>query len=63
LAPSWLPRHLQLCVDADVGKELGTNSAGAETFDLGANNNDTKSMVYFLKSYYQGHICENLSKK
>jgi hypothetical protein len=49
LAPSWLPRHLQLCVDADVGKELG-----AETFDLDANNNGTKRRVRFLKSYYQG---------
>jgi hypothetical protein len=34
LAPSWLPRHLQLCVNANVGKELDANWAGAKTFDL-----------------------------
>jgi hypothetical protein len=51
LAPSWLPHHHQLCVDAVVGKELGANWAGAETFDLGANNNGAKRRVDFLKSY------------
>jgi hypothetical protein len=46
-----------------VGKELGANWAGVEMFDLGANNNGTKRRVHFLKSYYQGCICENPSKK
>jgi hypothetical protein len=46
-----------------VDKELGANWAGAETFDLGANNNSAKRRIYFLKSYCQRRICENLSKK
>jgi hypothetical protein len=60
---SWLPRHRQLCVNADVGKELGANWADTETFDLGANNNGAVRRIYFLKSYCQGRICDNLSKK
>jgi hypothetical protein len=63
LTLSWLPRHRQLCVDADVGKELGANWAGAETFDLDANNNGAKRKVHFLKSYCQERICKNLLKK
>jgi hypothetical protein len=63
LALSWLLRHRQLCVDANVGKELGANWAGAETFDLGANNNGAKRKAYFLKSYCQGRICKNLLKR
>jgi hypothetical protein len=31
--------------------------------DLGANNNGAKRRFHFLKSYCQGRICENLSKK
>jgi hypothetical protein len=46
-----------------MGKELGANWAGAETFDLGANNNGVKRRVHFLKSYCQWRICEYLSKK
>jgi hypothetical protein len=54
LAPSWLPRHLQLCADADVGKELGANWAGTEMFDLGANNNGTKRRVHFFEILLPG---------
>jgi hypothetical protein len=63
LAPSWLPRRRQLYIDADVGTELGANLAGTEMCNLGANNNSVEPRVYFLKSYYQGRICEHLSKK
>jgi hypothetical protein len=63
LASNWLTRHFQLCVDADLGKELGANWVGTKTFDLGANNNGAKRMVHFLKSYCQRRICENLLKK
>jgi hypothetical protein len=63
LAPSWLPRHRQLCVDANVDKKLGANWVGTETFDFGATNNGAKRMVYFLKSYCQGHICEFFLKR
>jgi hypothetical protein len=52
LASSWLPRHFQLCIDADLGKELGANWVGTQTFDLGANNNGAKRMIHFLKSYW-----------
>jgi hypothetical protein len=46
-----------------VGKEFCANLAGAETFGLDANNNGAKRRVYFLKSYRQERICENLLKK
>jgi hypothetical protein len=43
--------------------DLGANDHGAETCNLGANCNGVEIRVYFLKGYYQGRICENLSKR
>jgi hypothetical protein len=51
LAPSSLPRKRHVCVDANVGKDLGAKCAGAKTCNLGANNDGAKLRVYFLKSY------------
>jgi hypothetical protein len=63
LAPSSLPRKRHVCVDANVDKDLGAKCSSAKTCNLGANNDGAKLRVHFLKSYSQGRVCENLSKK
>jgi hypothetical protein len=63
LAPRSLPRKRHVCVDANVGKDLGTKCAGAKTCNLGANNDGAKLRVHFLKFYWHERICENLKKK
>jgi hypothetical protein len=43
--------------------DLGANYSGAETCHHGANSNGAVVWVQFLEGYYQGRICEKLSKK
>jgi hypothetical protein len=59
----FLPRKRHVYVDANVGKDFDAKCAGAKTCNLGANNDGAKLRVYFLKSFWQRCICENLSKK
>jgi len=43
--------------------DLGAKAIGVETCKLGVNCHGAEVRVYFLKRYYQGRICKNLSKK
>ena len=44
-------------------QDLGASNDGAEQCKLGASNYGAELRVQILKSYLQGHICENFSKK
>jgi hypothetical protein len=48
LALSSLLRKRYVCVDANVGKDFSAKCT--KTYNLGANNDDIKLRVYFLKS-------------
>jgi hypothetical protein len=44
-------------------KDLSANCVGAVPCDLGANNDDAKLRVYFLKAFRQGaHLRESFKK-
>jgi hypothetical protein len=54
LVPNSLPRKRHICVDANVGKDLGAKCVGAKTCNLSANNDGAKLRVYFLKILMTG---------
>ena len=62
--PSWRrgSRHVSVHVGPPA-LYLGAKILGAETCILGASRHGAELGVHFLKSFYQGRICENLSQK
>jgi hypothetical protein len=58
-AELW-PRKHHICT---MSRYFGAIYIGAETCNLGANNDGAEVRVHFLNSNLEGHSCENLSQK
>jgi hypothetical protein len=57
-AELW-PRKHHICT---VSRYFGAIYIGAETCNLGANNDDAEVRIYFLNSNQEKRSCENLSQ-